>query len=942
MTAPTLNPITGQPAEQQTATIPENAVPIEFPVLALEGMETADRRYIEPGALTHRAVPLTLYAQIRTPEGGQGHDGADIVGALTELTRVPGPQVTSKSTGQPFPADVHVWSGRGWIYTDVPAYRLVKDGALSGNSVDLSAVDASVVYADDQDEQGQMRMSSGVIGATTLVGLPAFPDAYVVLDGQQVTPQVGLVASVTPMWRSAELGDQCAPCAAGALVASINSSISSLPVAGDDVSWDAGEATKRIETWADGDPAKLAKAFLYQDDTADPKTVGAYGFPLADVVDGKLTLIPAAVSAAAGRLDGSNLPAADKAKAKTVLAAAYKHMGKTAPWEKDLKAAGNPQYATSGMVALVPDDPESFAVDGGDPADEMHCTLAYLGDDLDQWTPEQYQSALDAVQTAVAGNLPDFGQEPADESSADDTEGTASVRAAGGAEPDNPRSVKARVMGHATWNADGGPSGTMQPATVYDLGDSNAIHSLRDNVVHQLGRHLHQVGRQLPAQHTPFKPHITAGYNVPQGKLKRMGPVSFSTVRAELGGNRHDFPLNGGQPTVTASAYPTLPASAFANPKLTKPTPLTFTDVADTDRPTTGPVLRRVFGHIAKWGTCHIGFSGQCVTPPSSPSAYAFFHTGQVLTDQGPISTGHITFDTGHASDRLSAGPAIKHYDHTGTVGADVVCGEDQHGIWVAGVVRDHLTPAQLRSFMAAPPSGDWRNIGGNLELVAVLSVNTPGFPVPRARVASGAQLSLVAGGALAQRPEHGGVKLPLVDVEAIAELVERRAAERLRAETEMAALEERFNAYLDAEYGDLEARFASLTGHVLTESEPAISSVDAAQLHERFLDVAGWANALADHFGELAAEDIELAQNWVQKAGGLPKYIDRIRKHLEAKGMDTSRAIATAVNAAKKMCSTGDLNFPGLQKVNPGSKAEACAAVADWNAKRAGSKAAK
>ena len=76
--------------------------------------------------------------------------------------------------------------------------------------------------------------------------------------------------------------------------------------------------------------------------------------------------------------------------------------------------------------------------------------------------------------------------------------------------------------------------------------------------------------------------------------------------------------------------------------------------------------------------------------------------------------------------------------------------------------------------------------------------------------------------------------------------------------------------------------------------------------------------------------------QNWVDKVGGLPDYIDRIAVHLVGKGMDRSRAIATAVNAAKKMCAEGDLNFPGHQDVNPGSRAEACAAVAEWEAKKA------
>ena len=76
---------------------------------------------------------------------------------------------------------------------------------------------------------------------------------------------------------------------------------------------------------------------------------------------------------------------------------------------------------------------------------------------------------------------------------------------------------------------------------------------------------------------------------------------------------------------------------------------------------------------------------------------------------------------------------------------------------------------------------------------------------------------------------------------------------------------------------------------------------------------------------------------NWVEKAGGLPNYIERIAKHLFAKGMPTSRAIAVAVNVVKRMCATGDTNFPGAQQVNPKSRAEACAAVASWERKKAG-----
>lgn len=81
---------------------------------------------------------------------------------------------------------------------------------------------------------------------------------------------------------------------------------------------------------------------------------------------------------------------------------------------------------------------------------------------------------------------------------------------------------------------------------------------------------------------------------------------------------------------------------------------------------------------------------------------------------------------------------------------------------------------------------------------------------------------------------------------------------------------------------------------------------------------------------------------NWVEDHDALPKgsWIRRAAEHLHGKGMPTGRAIAVAVNAAKKMCASGDTNAPGLQQVNPKSRAEACAAVAAWNAARAKAKA--
>lgn len=175
---------------------------------------------------------------------------------------------------------------------------------------------------------------------------------------------------------------------------------------------------------------------------------------------------------------------------------------------------------------------------------------------------------------------------------------------------------------------------------------------------------------------------------------------------------------------ILAAAAPVAPPTAwFENPNLSEPTALQITKDG------------RVFGHMALWGTCHISHTagGKCVTPPNSPSDYAWFHTGAVLSaDDTLIAVGHLTMGTGHAAENLTALQAASHYDNTGTAAADVRAYEDQFGIVVAGALRPNLTPEQVRTFRAAPLSGDWRMVGGALEMVASLSVNVPGFGVPR------------------------------------------------------------------------------------------------------------------------------------------------------------------------------------------------------------------
>ena len=250
--------------------------------------------------------------------------------------------------------------------------------------------------------------------------------------------------------------------------------------------------------------------------------------------------------------------------------------------------------------------------------------------------------------------------------------------------------------------------------------------------------------------------------------------------------------------SLTAAAIPTAPPEAwFKDPALTGPTALVVEDDG------------RVYGHIAAWGTCHIGQIGKCVEPPTSPSNYAYFRTGALQTAEGTsVAVGHLTMGTGHAGPRDSANAAAEHYDNTGTVFADVAAGEDAYGIWVAGSLRPGITPEQVRVARSAPISGDWRTIRGSLELVGALAVNVPGFPVPRPQglLASGEVKSLQASGvvahddsaARASHPSNGPIGsngLTLGDISYLKRLAEserRRDLQRATAADKMRARVER------------------------------------------------------------------------------------------------------------------------------------------------------
>lgn len=288
---------------------------------------------------------------------------------------------------------------------------------------------------------------------------------------------------------------------------------------------------------------------------------------------------------------------------------------------------------------------------------------------------------------------------------------------------------------------------------------------------------------------------------------------------------------------LVASAVRLAPASWYTNPRLSGPTALTVTPEG------------RIYGHIATWSQCHTGFPGMCVQAPRSRSDYAFFRTGAIYTLEGTeVHVGHLTMDTGHADARLSAKNTVAHYDNTGLIVADIAAGEDDYGIWVAGSVRD-IGGDKIRELQAAAVSGDWREINGSLELVALLSVPVPGFPVPRAKAlaASGSMKSLIAtAGVLEAHVEETEVT-PEQEA-ALTELVaETQESDQIAEETQAEApVSEETSPEEDAENEGAPAQEEPAEEEAVTEEElpellPAVESpVDVTDLLKNLDSLVG------------------------------------------------------------------------------------------------------
>lgn len=379
MTAPTVE------APEVTGPAVDGEIPLRFPVLVLEGVETSDGRFLEAGSLTHRALPIPLLALPESAHGGDEPGPAGVVGRIDTLTRTPGPEVISPRTGEPFPEGTFVWSGTGAMSStarvgNYDVADMFRRRFLRGVSVDLAGMDYEIIgeggmAADPEHPRRQMVAHAADIAAATLVCIPAYGDAYAedatepAVSAPATLEDIpeGLAASAFPAWRSAEVGDYPALAAARAKSAPLVEV--TLPV-------DAADQLATViddGTGAHRDAHDLAQAIV-------------------EFMGGKWQESPEDEAAE----DATEDPVPEPEK------------GKMAADNPDTPPAGDPADP-AGMEAGAPDSPQPCAIDPGDPATH---SLLFDTPDGASYIPtcdahtDEAKAAIEAEGFDVTGDIP--------------------------------------------------------------------------------------------------------------------------------------------------------------------------------------------------------------------------------------------------------------------------------------------------------------------------------------------------------------------------------------------------------------------------------------------------------------------------------------------------------------------------------------------------------
>jgi 2'-5' RNA ligase len=153
---------------------------------------------------------------------------------------------------------------------------------------------------------------------------------------------------------------------------------------------------------------------------------------------------------------------------------------------------------TGAMIALYPPKhlADKLAVDGGEKPEDLHVTLAFLGKADDLKSPEMVKTV---ARTLAARHPPMTGA----------------------------------MSGHGVFT-----QGADAPVT-YASADLPALPGFRQKLV----RVLHATGHTPSGEHG-FTPHMTLAYGTPKVNVPAT-PVTFDTLSAVIGGDRHDYPFAG-------------------------------------------------------------------------------------------------------------------------------------------------------------------------------------------------------------------------------------------------------------------------------------------------------------------------------------------------------------------------------------------------------------
>lgn len=645
-------------------------------ILAVEGIESGDGREFAANSLTWEHLPIVLQWEKEGTHGGD-HSVTVPIGSVETIERRGG----------------EIW-GTGRISTQSTdaqtALALMGEKVLKWVSVVVDSIkesDVELIFPEDGEEGpfGPMLekeiFHKGRIRAVTITDISAYIEA-----------EIGLVDQLSMVASGPEDADydnpicdnpDCSPVVLGA--------IGPHDTGTSEDSWDGPANETRVRSpesldyfrgiyaWFDseaeadddGNYTKNNFRFIHHEISADGRSGAA-----------NLIACSTGIGVLNGGRGGTTIPAADKQGVWNHLAAHIRDAGNEPPEllsAATMVAAVEPH--TASMVALVPiaNDAVRLAVDGGEDVNELHVTLAFLGD-ATQYDEAKRTEIIEQI-SAVA---------------------------------------KATVLAGNAFNvAMFNPAGD-ESCWVLGIG-GDEIDAIHREVADQLG--------DRPEEHKPWVPHLTLVYSddfsLAPIIAERVGSIVFDRLRVAFGEESIDIPLNGaitaaGGHSITLPDRP--PAPWFDEPTdVTAHGALTITDEG------------RLYGYLAPGNVGHISpmFRGRIVPLGSD---YGRFHRAEAICEGGQrIPCGVVTMGCNHAP-KTASPVEIEQFENTCSVFGKARVGENRHGVWIAGYVLPDVSAEQVERAMACSLSGYWRDKDdrSGTELFSALLVPVPGFPMAR------------------------------------------------------------------------------------------------------------------------------------------------------------------------------------------------------------------